>query len=103
MLNKLGYDVVLAAYPDFRRLFVDLQTIRDRIVESRRDRENREAIYSAIEDANFPSLVIKFNDMKLSESIMTRMARRNRIRDLIGWAGLIFGIIGVLIALLAYL
>lgn len=101
MLEKLKHEVVLAVYPDFREIFLDLQSIRSRIIVSRKDRENRETIYSVIEATDFPALVGRFNDMRLSESIMTSMAQRNRIRDMIGWGGLVVGLIGLVLALIA--
>lgn len=100
MLEKLKHDVVLAVYPGFREIFVDLQEVRNKIVASRGDRENREAIYSVIEDSDFPALVRRFNDMRLSEGIMKSMATRNRVRDLVGWGGLIFGIVGAIVGVI---
>ncbi|HEV7910383.1 MAG TPA: hypothetical protein VGP28_04690, partial [Methylocella sp.] len=42
-------------------LFRELRLVRTKIVASRKNRLNREAIYSAIESVDFPALVERYN------------------------------------------
>jgi hypothetical protein len=73
--------------------------VREKIVESRRDRENREAIYAVIESGDFKSIVFLYREFSASEPVMIRMVRRDRLRQLIsyglGIAGVVVGIIAI--------
>lgn len=99
MASKLGYEVILPAYPNFAQLVRDLQLVRAKIAVSREDRENREAIYSVIEAVDFPNLVTSYNDMRSSEHIMIQMAKRRRSSEAIGIGGAILGAIGITLAI----
>jgi hypothetical protein len=48
MVEKLGCESILPAFPSFPSLYRNLTDIRDQICKSRRNRDNREAIYSVI-------------------------------------------------------
>jgi hypothetical protein len=101
MISKLGYEVILPVHPDFHNLIKDLRKVRANIRESRRDRENREAIYSVLESVNFPALVNSYEDLQENENIMKAIARRRRRSELIGVLGAVFGVLGILAAFFA--
>lgn len=74
MTRRLGHDVILPAYPEFPRLYKSLRSVRAKIAESRKDRDNREAIYSTLESCDFPALVKQYSDLKENEDMMKAMA-----------------------------
>lgn len=90
--TSLGIDVVLQAFPDFPALVREVDALREKIVASRKIRENRENIYTGIEAVDFPELVSRYNALRSSEPIMLRLAKRRR-RERVG--ALAFGIIGI--------
>lgn len=92
LAEKIGHDVVLMAFPDFPILFAEMESVREKIVASRKNRESREKIYTAIESVDFPKLVFMYNRMKSSELIMQKIARKRRIERTYS---LVFGVIGV--------
>jgi len=102
MVKKIGYEVILPVFPKFPNLICDLNEIREKIVASRRDRDDREKIYSVLEVVNFPALVAVHKELLGSEPIMKKMATRRRWLDLSGIAGTIFGIIGVILAIYSF-
>ncbi|HTT82742.1 MAG TPA: hypothetical protein VMF67_04630 [Rhizomicrobium sp.] len=99
MVEKLTYEVILAVYPEFRQLALQVLEVRQRIVESRRNRTERQKIYAVIETARFPELVGKYNEMRVSEPIMRAMAKRSRWRDFYGKWGFLIGVAGFAIAI----
>jgi hypothetical protein len=102
MTSKLGYEVILPVHPAFPKLFQDLQKIREKIIESRRDRENRENIYSVLEVSDFPALVKAFNELKGNEHMMIAMAKRRRRSELIGIVGGIAAVLAIFVAFLLW-
>ncbi len=98
MAEKLGYDAILPAYPQFPALYVDLNRVRDKITTSRRARDNRDAIYASIEIVDFPALVDSFTRMSTCEPMILALAKKGRRNHFFGKYGLIVGIIGVIIA-----
>lgn len=103
MVEKLGYDVILRAYPEFPVLYRDLTKIRAKIRASRGKRDNRESIYSVIEAADFPALVELFNMMRIHEPVMISLAKKARRTYLYGQWGLIVGIIAVIVSLILWI
>lgn len=100
MVRKLKFEAILPAYPEFPQLWRDLQSIRDRIAQSREHREDREAIYSVIEATDFKVLVATFNAMRGTEQIMRQMATRNRWRDFSGTWCFWLAVVSLLLTLL---
>jgi hypothetical protein len=103
MISRLGYEVILSVHPAFPKLFQDLQKIRDKIIDSRRDRENREKIYSVLEASDFPVLVKSFAELRGNEHMMVAMAKRRRRSELIGIVGFITAAIAIIVAILAWI
>ncbi|MGA7676383.1 MAG: hypothetical protein WCA78_15225 [Rhizomicrobium sp.] len=100
MVGKLQYEAILPAFPEFPALVNHLGDVRKRIVESRKGRENREALYTAIEGADFPSLVDRYRRLLECEPIMRRLALRNRWRDAGAIVAIILGIAALAVAFL---
>ena len=96
-MAHLGEDAVLRAYPSFPDLLSEVDGLRERIAESRRERENRERIYTVLEGQDFPELVKQFRAFKRCRPIMEGLARRTRLHLLLGYA---FGVGGILVAML---
>lgn len=95
MVEKLKYEAILPAFGEFPALVNDLALVRQKISVSRKARENREAIYTAIEVTDFPALVTRFQSLQASEPIMKQLAKRNRWQDFFGKWGFVFGVAGV--------
>lgn len=102
MISKLNYEVILPVHPTFPKLVKDLGKVRAKIRESRKNRDNREAIYSVLESVNFPALVKSYEDLRENENIMKAIARRRRRSELIGVAGAAFGLLGFLTAVFVW-
>jgi hypothetical protein len=99
MTKKLGYEVILPVYPTFPKLVQGLIAIRRQITLSREKRQQRDAIYSVLQAADFPQLVSMFDDMRSSEHIMKTMARRRRRSEAIGVIGAVLGLVGIVLAI----
>lgn len=69
MVEKLGHESILPAFPAFPSFYQNLTNVRDQIPKSRRERDDRETIYSVIEAVDFPKLVFAFNQMRACEPI----------------------------------
>jgi len=92
-IEKLGDDVVSQHFPDAMSLAAKLTEIQARIAGSRGDRENRDAIYSAIEGVELPELHTSFRGFLYSRDRMMRTARRRRWRSFVSWVVLAIGLI----------
>lgn len=92
---KMGYDTVVAAYPDFVRLVRQLDEARDKILESRRYRANRDEIYKAISEVDFPSLVQDYRLLRQSETTM-RIIKAAKSTSV--GIGIVLAVIGYILA-----
>lgn len=95
MATKLGYEVILPVDPQFPQLVQGLQAVRDKIAASRKNRQNREAIYSVIEASDFPELVKSYQNLMSSEHIMISIAKKRRRSEAWGVLGTVLGAIGL--------
>jgi len=84
MVKSIGYDTILRVCPTFLDFYKDLSRVRKKIVNSRENRQNRDAIYESIESVDLQSLIDKFEDIMLSENIMLQSARKERRSKLLG-------------------
>jgi hypothetical protein len=100
MTRKLGYEIILPFFPEFPKLYKDLRLVRTKIIASRRDRSNREMIYSVVEAVDFPALVESYHLLMENEEMMKAMARKRRRSELWGVVGTVIGIIGVALAVI---
>lgn len=93
MGDKLGYDAILKAYPNFIVFSGKLSEIQERIADARGARQNRETIYAALEVDEYEGLVKEFKIIRKAEPIIKSLARKER---LFFWSGISVGIIGIL-------
>lgn len=98
--DKIGYDAILSAMPSFAELHGLLNKIREKVRESRKDRENRERIYELIENTDFKALVKKYRSFQEAEPIMKKIAAKRRQRMVINYIFGASGVIGLLISFL---
>lgn len=90
LTTRLGFEAVLDAYPEFREFYGDFSVSRSKIAASRKNREDRNAIYEAITAVDLPNLISRFDKLMAVRPIAKRSAFRRRI-----------GTIGGLITLIA--
>lgn len=96
----LGLDNVLKVFPAFPQLWAELNDVKAKIAESRKNRTDRNAIYATVDATDFPGLVRMYESLMESEPLMRSLAKRER-RNLfasysIGIVGIILGIFGIL-------
>lgn len=91
-IDKLGDDIVNQHFPNAVSLAIGLTDIQERIAESRKDRDNRDAIYAAIEGVDLLELHGQFKRFIYSRPRMLKAASRRR------W-GRFWGIIAVIASL----
>jgi hypothetical protein len=99
MMTRLGEDVVVSSFAKLSELRLCLRNTQANIVASRKDRENRGAIYKTISDCDFPNLVNLYDELRISEELMVKVAKSRRIESL---RNRIFGYGGIAIAVLAW-
>jgi len=100
MVRKLGVEVILPVFPEFPALFRQLKDIRLKIRVSRKNREDRAAIYAVLESVDFPAFADAYNEMRGSEDMMKQIAKHRRHSEAIGIGGAILGVIGVILAVI---
>lgn len=94
--KTLGYHAVLPAFPKYPELLRLVQSAQG-IANSRERRDDREAIYSAVEAAPLDQIVALYNEFKASEPLMTSLARNSRRGEFIGYT---IGVVGVIVGVL---
>jgi len=80
-VQKIGYRHVLSAFPKFAELRSQLTAIRAKIRVSRENRTDRDAIYDAIHEGDFPQLAALYEEYLGAEDIMKSLARGQRRRE----------------------
>lgn len=101
--NKLGYEAILKVYPDFSTFWDQFSGTKEKIVESRANRENRESIYASIENIQFQDLVREFGKIQRYEPIMKAIAKKDKIAKWSGYAFGGIGIIGVIFTIIGFI
>jgi len=106
MMETIGPATVMSCFADFGTLRLGLHKVQMNIVSSRKDRENRSAIYRTVSECDFPELVRLHAELRLSEPIMTQIAeasrRETRKNHIFGWGGIIFGAVGLIVGVLGF-
>lgn len=77
--SRLSSTVILRLTPDFPVIADKLQTLRNKIAESRRQRDRRDLIYSAIEGDDFKKIVEFYLRFKDSQEAMVAEQQRERL------------------------
>lgn len=99
MLGKLGHEAVLFAFPEFPKLYLNIQAAQSLIATAREKRENRQDIYAEIEATRFRELVDSFNRAKASEPLMKRIAVQTKVSR---WIAYGIGALGIILAIVAW-
>lgn len=102
MTTLLQYEAILPAFPEFPSLVSDLTKLSAPIAISRKERENREAIYLTLLAVDFPELVAKYRRLLACEAIIKQVAARNRQRDFFGRWGFILALIALVAAVVFF-
>ena len=79
LAKQMGYDVVQNSYPEFVNFVERLDEARAAIAESRRNRHDRDKIYTAISKNNFPELVEDFKALRRSRTTMEIIVGRKSL------------------------
>lgn len=102
--EKIGLDVALQVFPDYSKLVAIVNSIRKKIANSRKCRENRQKIYEDIFKVNLKELAEIYHDFLECEPIMKEMAKSRRKKELlnylIGIVGIIIGVFRILMSIL---
>jgi hypothetical protein len=97
MTDRLGYNPVLKACPNFPEFFRNLRHIRRNIVKSReRGRQDRDSIYESIESVDLKQIVSEFEDITEAEEIMRSLAKAERRHTLLLYVVIIVEFVGIL-------
>lgn len=102
-LERLGADILMTHFQQFPDLVERLGLVRDRIAESRGNRESRDHIYAVIAADDLGDIVKIYNRFKASEPLMKQSAKKSRRvvfwSMVLGGLGVLVGVIGALFGL----
>ena len=113
-VEHLTPGILIQNFADFTAFYGDLFTVRDKIALSREDRENRDSIYDTIQSVDLDMLTGLYTRFKKCEPLMIAAAEKadadaaeNKRRadrgDRLATRGIWVGIIGVLVAIGAFI
>lgn len=91
LARKMGYDIVHSSFPDYLNFVQRLDEARARIAESRANRHDRDAIYAAITQGDFPGLVLDYKALRRSELLMRIIIGRKKVGL---WSAIVLGVLG---------
>lgn len=98
LTNKLGFEAVLHAYPDFREFYSDFSIARGKIALSRGNRNDRIGIYEAITAVDLPNLAERHERLMAARPIAKWTSLRLRMSGV--W-GVIIGLAAIAAAVFA--
>ncbi|MBZ0128904.1 MAG: hypothetical protein K8F59_07295 [Rhodobacteraceae bacterium] len=97
--RKIGAHNILTYFPEWTILAHELLEVRDLIVQSRKDRENRDTIYAVLEKEKLDSIVGIYDKFRANENTMKKAAVAQRRTIIVSIAiavvGVIVGVIGL--------
>lgn len=104
--QKIGYNCILRTLSSFPELRMSVIVVRDKILQSRANRQDRDAIYATLSASHFVDLCKQYALFQASEKMMVEMAKQERRRDLhqtiLAYGGILVGVAGIVVgALLA--
>jgi hypothetical protein len=97
-IKNLRPSAVLTAFPDFVRLNAAIQRIKGKIPQSRASQDDRDALYEAIEGADFPDLLRWFELYQTSEPMMVELSKEHRRERIISRWALMIATLALLVA-----
>lgn len=101
LTSRLGFDAVIAAYPEFRDFYADFTVAREKIVASRENREDRIGIYDAIMAVDLPNMIARYERIMAVRPIAKHAALRRRLGGINGAVVLVVAILAMTFAGLA--
>lgn len=87
MIERLGFDAVIHAYPEFREFYPEFSVARDKIAISRHDRSSRNDVYEALTATDLPNLSERYEKLMAARPIAKKNALKIRLGGV--WAGII--------------
>jgi len=103
----LSAKIVTQNFSEFTEFYGDLLSVRERIAESRENRENRDAIYESIQSVDLDRLVTLYNRFRACEPLLIETAnaesRAERRSKLFGYGGLAIAAFSIIISVALYL
>jgi hypothetical protein len=93
-VRRLGYDVVLKAFPSYSPLLALIRDAHEKVAKSRSHRKDCDAIYRTVEGIEFNKIVALFREFLSSQPIMRGFAKSER-----RWK--VFGVIGTIVDIAA--
>lgn len=99
-LRRLGAKAITTHFSEIHDLFELLSQMREKVAQSRKQRENRNAIYDALADEDFPELIRIYRRFKSSEGLIKKAARIDAMQV---YGGLAIGVIGVILTIMSFL
>lgn len=91
--RTVGYSVILKTFPELPKTINALSKAKQKIAESRKDRDNRPAIYRVVETVDVPMIVDFYGQFQASEKMMIQLAKQERRTKF--WS-LVFGACGII-------
>ncbi|MDT0506659.1 hypothetical protein [Novosphingobium sp. MMS21-SN21R] len=98
MTSKLGFDAILHAYPDFRTLYTDFVQARQKVAESRENREDRNGIYDALTAIDMPRIIDSYSNLKAVLPMAKRAAVQRKLGGVVGAISLLVTIAAAIFA-----
>jgi len=92
--KQMSPKTVIEIYPKFSDTYSKLHAVRQKISESRENRDCRDTVYDAIADVDLPELVRDYNEFKSCAPLMRRQALFERWTII--FAGIITLVVGVI-------
>lgn len=87
LTNKLGFEAVIHAYPDFRTFYSDFAIAKNKIAQSRGNRNNRNGIYQSITEVDLPELAKQHEQLMAVRPIAKWTALRLKMSGI--WAAIV--------------
>ena len=84
-VQNLGAGRVLSCFPNWADTYQHLSAVREKIAVSRGARNDRAAIYEAIESADLPKIIKLYNEFKAQEPRLMSEAKIGRLKEAGGW------------------
>jgi hypothetical protein len=94
LTKRLGFEAMIAAYPEFREFYADFTRARAKIADSRERRGDRAAIYEAIDTVDLPDLVKRYEQIVACTPIAKEFAAKARVKAFGFWVMLFLAVLG---------
>ena len=76
--NELGVHIVLQCYPDTPKLIEEIGYIQDQIEVSRKNRLDRNAVYSTLQSADIPKIIRMWKGFQNNENLCESLPKKKK-------------------------